>query len=485
MGFNIEGNTSGNIAKTDGYNNLVTTFPIDIEQAGFINIASEVDTGDITDFRNIRNLEVSRDYRLRVGTDTILFSDNFSNTTLNSSLWTAPITTMSIVCANGFCTLNSDGSVAGAVVARLQTYKYFPIFGPYGTYFEIICSFANPPIANNVTEWGAGISTASTAPTDGAFFRLNSNGEFRCVFSYNSTEVMSNQLDFQSLVGTNLVHDFVITITDDSAEFWIDDILVAKILRQVGSPAMVSSNCLPVFIRTYNVAATVLAQKVNVGQVSVTLADMLPIKSSGHISCGEGQMAYQLCSNWGSTNGQTAQYAVSANPSAAAPKKNLANLGTGLGGVFLANIPLLNATDGYVISSYQVPAGTKTVPGRSLFITAIEFDVKNEGATSGADQMTWLVLAGFGATQVDGYNTNGIETATAKISRYVPLGVQTLPGASVAGTQASPSVVANFKEGPIVVNPGEFIQILIKFITYTSTTSQAFWCYSSFSGYFE
>ena len=449
MTVNIEGYT-GNIANIDDGYNVKVALTLDSDKAGYVTIASDKDSGTITGNREVIRIKTSKDYRTRIGLDTTLMSEYFSNTTLNSSLWTAPVTTMTVACSGGFCILNNAGSVASGAVARLTSYRTFPVIGPYGVNFQMTAKIASIPVLNNVLEWGAGICTGSSLPTDGAFFRISATGEFR-------------------------------------VRYWIDDIVVAKIRTQAGAPYCVSSAALPIFARTYNVTAVSLAQKISIGQVSVTLADINSCKQMGHTASSDGSMLYQAPSNFGATVGQTARYGYSANPSAATPTTTTAALGSGLGGVFIANIggTSLAVDTGYIISSYQVPAMTKNVPGMTLYITGIKFNAKNQVVANGANPLTYQVIAAYGATQVDGYNGGAPESSIAKVARLVNLGVQTFPAAAIVGADASPEINVNFKEGPIVVNQGEFIQILIKFITFTDTNTQALWCYVTFTGYWE
>jgi hypothetical protein len=486
MTVNIEG-YSGNIANIDDGYSVNVALTLDSEKAGYVTIASEKDAGNYTGNREVIRIKTSKDYRTRIGLDTTLMSEYFSNTTLNSSLWTAPATTMTVVCAGGFCTLNSGGSVATGTVARLTSYRTFPVIGPYGVNYQMTAKFTSIPILNNVVEWGAGICTASALPTDGAFFRISATGEFRAILNYNGIEVQSDSLDFNALVDVNTMHQFLITITDGDVRYWIDDIIVATIFTQVGSPYCVSSAALPVFVRTYNVTAVSVAQKISIGQISVTIADINAGKQMGHTASSDGSMLYQNPSNYGTTIGQTARYGYSANPAAGTPSITAANLGSGLGGVFIANIggTSLSTDKGYIISSYQIPTMTKNIPGMTLYITGIKFNAKNEVVANGVGPLTYEVIAAYGATQVDGYNGGVPESNIAKVARLVNLGVQSFPAAAIVGADASPEINVNFKEGPIVVNQGEFIQILIKFITFTDTNTQALWCYVTFTGYWE
>ena len=488
-GFSVEGNTTANVAEVDGYSNLKITLPTVSNQAGFAKIASEVDPGAVVGYRTVLSSETSRDYRLRTSLDTELFTEIFSNTTLNSSLWTAPVTSDAVTCASGFCKVNSSNTATANGVARLQSYRYFPVI--YGTHFQFVMGLTTvPPPANTVTEWGAGICTGTSAPTDGAFFRINLAGEFRCVLNYNGTEIVSPRLNLSSLLATNTIHNTIVSIFNDTVTFWIDDVKVAVLSKQQGAPTLTSSGALPLFARTYQgTVAPNTGQCILIGQASVTVADTTTGKHYGHIKAGNGLMAYQVPSNNGATFGQTQQLAVSTNPSAANMTKTTAALGTGLGGVFLANTVniSLSQADGYVVASYQVPAGTKAVQGRTLYITGAVADTKIQGAASNANPLTWAFFLGFGATQADGFNgaSLGVDTATTKAARYVCLGTQSLASNAVIGTQASPTVIANFQEGPIMVQQGEFVQVLMRCIAMGVAPSQVFWIYITLFGYWE
>jgi len=485
-GFRIEGNLSGNVAEVDGYGSLFVNTPTTETDAGFVCMAAESDAGTVTGIRTVRALEATEDYRLRVGIDTMLFNEIFASTTLNTSIWTAPVNSMTVVITNGFCVLNSGGSVTTANECRLQTWRYFPMVGSYGTYFEMLCAIGVTPQLNNVTEWGVGIATARSTPTDGAFFRLDGYQNFTCVLNYNGTEQASSNLNFTNLVGVNICRHFIVNLTDDAAEFWIDDIKVARIPRPITWAATTSSGNLPIFFRTYNSGGTSLAQQLKIGQVTASLADMQNGKPWSHTLCGAGNGLYQGPS--GATVGQSAQLAIAANPAAGTPTATTATptvaTTQGLGGIYVATItggPLV-VTNNYIISAHLNPVASATVQGRTLYITGFKFNSVNMGATNLTTPLTYAVGLNFGSTALDPATA---ESATAKSSRRIVLGVQTIAVNAIAGTLATPEVVADFSQAPIVVNQGEYISSYIRFITYTSTSSQALWCYVTFMGYWE
>ena len=479
-GLRIEGNLSGNVAEVDSNHNLNVVTPITEDEAGFVTLSAEVDDGYITGTRSVKALEATNDYRLRVGIDTPTFNEIFASTTLNTSIWTTPVSSMTAAITAGWMVLNSGSSVTSGHHAQLRTWRTFPILGTFGIYFECVCSITQSPQTNNVIEWGAAFATGTSAPTDGAFFRVAADQTFKCVLSYGGTEQVSSDLNFSTLIGTNTSRHFIITVTDDSVDYWIDDQKVATILRATTGPYSVQSGSLPMLFRIYNSGTVATAQQLKIGQVTVTIADASTGKPWSHVMAGAGQMAYQGCS--GQTVGQTAQLGISANPSAATPTATTAALGAGLGGVFIANITGLAVTTDYIISSFLNPAATAAVPGRTLYITGLKFDSVNMGATNLTTPLTYMVGAHIGSTNVNPATT---ESATAKSSRRIPLGIQTVAVNAVVGTVASPSISVDFSQSPIAVNSGEYIQTYLRFITYTSTASQALWCYITVVGYWE
>lgn len=446
---------------------------------GFMMCTSAIDLGESLGYSLTRDLEASNDYRLRIGYDNIMFNEVFASTTLNTSVWTTPATTMTAVIAAGWMVLNSGNSIATTVNVHLRSYKCFPMIGSFGTYLDAKVLLVQRPVTNNVIEIGLGIASGATAPTDGAFFRINAQGEFRCVVVYNSVEAQSPPIDF-NLIGTGVARHFRMNIEEDTVNFWIDDVKVAEIQRHKAAASITNSNAAPFFARIYNLTAVSVAQQLKIGQVSISMADANFGKPWSHVMSGTGLMCYQGAS--GMTVGQTAQLAITANPTAAAPTTTTAALGSGLGGVFLANITGLAITTDYIISSYQVVADTATVPGRNLYITGIKFNAVNAGAANAAAIMSWVVGMNFGLTAVSEATT---ESATTKAPRRVYLGAQTLPASAAIGIPASPEIVVDFSYAPITVQQGQFVQTFLRFTNYTSTTSQALWCYVTFIGYWE
>jgi hypothetical protein len=165
----------------------------------------------------------------------------------------------------------------------------------------------------------------------------------------------------------------------------------------------------------------------------------------------------------GGTMGSLANYANNANPTAAVPTNTTAALGVGLGGQFWETYSLALTTDG-IICSYQVPAGTVSVPGKRLKISGVWIDAAVQTVLAGGPAIAQYALA-FGHTAV---SLATAEAAATKAPRRIPLGMQliTLNQAVNTGFTRIYQQFAN----PIYVNPGEFVAIIKKYVGTVGTS---------------
>lgn len=475
-GIRIEGSVTGNVAEVDVNNNLKINTPVDETQAGFAALSGEVDAGTVTGQRLQRALDVSEDYRLRVGIDTLFFNEQFPAAALNTTLWSQQSATMTITVAAGLLTLNAGSSVASAAQARVQSYQHFPIMGTAVLWAQAQIQFPFTPVTNNVCEWGIGLATGTAAPTDGVFFRLNAAGEFRGVVNFGGTETQTGTIDFAATVGTNTMRSFVVGITETDVEFWIDDVIVGSIEMPAGQAAATSAPSLPLLFRTYNSGVTASAQQMKIGQVNVSLGDVALNKLWTVQKAGMGGHSSQGQS--GQALGSTANYANSANPTAAVPTNTTAALGVGLGGQFWETGTLALTTDG-IISSYQNPVGSATAPGRNLYIRSVEVQSAIQTVLAGGPAIVAWSLA-YGHTALP---LNTADGAGTKAPRRIPIGLQVLTAAQAVNTLVAGAVRKEF-DPPICVYPGEFIATVMKKIG-TVLTAGVIAHHVTFDGFWE
>ena len=173
----------------------------------------------------------------------------------------------------------------------------------------------------------------------------------------------------------------------------------------------------------------------------------------------------------GGTMGSLASYANSTNPTAAAPSNTAltANLPAGLGGQGAVTAAAAAATDG-IWSSYQVPAGTPNVQGRRLVLRGLYLDLVNLGAAVATTATVIQFSLAFGHTSV---SLATAEAAAAKAPRRIPMGIAAWPiGAAIGAQPQCGRIAVDLGDAPIFVNPGEFVQLVGKFLAGTATASQ-------------
>ena len=478
MSVIIKSGNSSNLANVSSNNDLQVAVGLTApEISGFVSVTAESDPGDVTGTRLVKNLELTDDFRLRVGTDQTFFNEYFPGTTVNGNIWNTLVSTMTLTQASNFAILNAASSVASGAFAQLRTWRHMPAFMSFPVYCEIDLQFSIAPQNNNIVEWGLGLATGVATPTDGAFFRVLSSTDFRCVINSAGSETTSVNL-ISYLPDPATTNDYLIVLSEKTCEFWINDVLVSILTRISNAGATTASMNLPLFIRNYNSAATSSAQVVRVGYVNVSQGDMTTNKPWSHVMAGAGGMAYQAQTG-AATLGTTANLANNAVISAPAAMTNTtAALGSGLGGQFVTSPTLTAVTDG-IVSSYQVPAGSATVPGKSLYITGVRVQGAVTTTLAGGPVIYAYSLAyGHTAVALNTVEANG----TVKAPRRVALGFETFPATAAAGVIGG-GVYMPFNS-PVVVQPGEFVQLVAKNVG-TVTSAGVIVFLVSFDAYFE
>lgn len=469
---NIRGASSGTGAEVDSSNNLKVKLPDD---GGGIRMFSENDAGVKMALPALASPETDADYRLRVSQDYLLDEVNFNYTAQDTGKHSYSVTTMANVWTAGQMTTNSTSATATTIGTNLSTYAYFPVMGTTTLSADFEVGFSAQPTANAFIEFGIALPGATTAaPSDGVFFRLSSAG-LQGVASNNGTETTTGV--FPDGGGTNTwtytnskKYQFIIYHSAISAEFWVKENGATHRLGIINLPSgqqrMCMSSALPITIKHRNTggaAGTALQGLFGAYSIRIGGTNHSTIPSTaGNRIYGSYQGAQ------GGTQGSLANYANSANPTAAVPTNTSAALGSGLGGQFWETATLAVNTDG-IISSYQVPVGTVNVPGRRLVIRGIGLASHIQTVIAGGPFIAQWSLA-FGHTAVSLATT---EAATTKAPRRIPLAgfTQVVTANQAVSTLVSqPGTFMDFGDAPIYVNPGEFVQLVTKHIGTVGTS---------------
>lgn len=478
MGIRVKGSTyeqevnNFNAAKVV----LETNAEANPTNVGAVRNFNENDPGVKTGEAYLKSGEISQDYRQRVGLDTVLFTHTFNATTQNTGLWKHAFTTMTMTQSAGFLNVNAAGtSTVSGNYAYLQTWRYFPLIGTAPICVELTGAFTMIPTVNEVFLMGLGVAAAAAEPVDGVWFECTSNGLKGCI-RYNSG-VTAKQTLIANIADLPLNENakYTIVIGEREIEYWIDDVLYGEQTLPAGQSQAFLSTTLPLFITKYNNALVGSSPNsiLKIGDVTVTLMDIASNKTWAGQMAGSG-LGLQTLDGGTYTNGaQQIQWANTALPTAAAGTNTTAALGAFLGGIFQLNAAATSATD-IVISSYQNPLGSVNITARTMYLRGIQVDLVNAGAANSATvPTTYAVAVAWGSTAASLATTESASfaTGTTKIRRVQPIGTLSIPVNAVVGQQAPYSCQFDF-EAPIVVNPGEFVGIIVKILSGAATASQ-------------
>lgn len=424
-------------------------------------IFSEVDAGTITGTRYALSPEADDDYRSRIATDTILDDETFNYTSQNTKKHNNQSTTMTYGYTTGGLQTNASSITTTTTGVSLSTYAFFPMFSS-GTnlYPQFEWSFSAQPVANSVLDFGPFLKPTSNpyAPTDGAYFRLTSAGLFG-VINHNGTETTTSVFSFTYTNST--VYKFTIGISNNEVIFWIDDLIYGSIPTPAAQARPFMSVALPISFRhviTGGAAGGVF--QATLRGYGVSLGGPTFSRSLGEVgSAAFG--SYQGLS--GGTMGPIGTYTNSTNPTAAVPTNTTAAVGAvGLLNQAWETFSLAVNTDG-ILLSYQVPAGTVSVPGKRLKVLGVKLSSSIQTVLAGGPMIRQFALA-FGHTAV---SLATAESAIAKARGIVllPELQQAVTAAQAVSTIISQpgGCVASFpSEAPVYVNPGEFVAVIVK-----------------------
>jgi len=455
-------------ADVDGNFNLNVVTPQTESQAGFVQLSSEVDAGDVLGTRTVRALEVSQDYRLRVGTDSPLFNLSFEGIIIPQAHLQQSFVIHTIAQSGGFLNLNNGGSTAVGS-SSIRTYRTFPLIGSYPTYSDMWIRETNATATNFISEWGFGYASVSTVPTDGIFFRRISSGQLQAVASFGGTETSTviTTTNIPARDGTG-VYDpaetshYLIANNNDNVAYWINDVLVATINTPAGQGGPTSSSLQPCFARVYTTAVASLGRRLEVGFLQVAGGDIVTHKPWGHQMAGYGGGAYQT--QPGTASGQTATFAVGTAPAAAgAWTASTAPATNSLGGLWTSPVTLpIGAESDYPIFAYLNPIGSNALPGKNLYITGVKVNETIVTTALGATANTLIWGIGVGST---GSTLATVDGAASVGPRRVVIGAQAFAASAAAGTISSTAPTLDFTAAPMVCPPGAYIHVTLRLAT--------------------
>lgn len=433
---------------------------------GILAVTGRADDGQITGVNYDVDPEADDDFRWRVSFDSKEFEEPWSGSALNTSVWSSNVTTFATAVAAGQLQLNSANSAAANGVARVTSYRTFPITKSFHTQidFPLVVAATSVGIPNTTWELGLAIASGTTEATDGIFLRMNASGELRLVAVFNGSVTQSTPITYAGVLLVNISYKLTLVIASDHVTLWLNDKFMAELNLPAALSSFTQSQSLPLHMRTYNSASVpASATMIRVGPVVVSYGGLgNPEIQQVATSLSEAG-GYQGFS--GGTIGQTINWTNSTEPVAATLSNTAAGYTT-LGGQWSFAAPAGAVTD-FALFGYQVPAVAASSHNRNLLIHGISIDAMNVGAAvaTTATILQWAIAVGSTAVSL----ATG-EAATTKAPRRIALGMQGFQVAAGIGAQAN-RIYVPFAV-PLLAEAGTFVQVIVRVPVGTATASQ-------------
>jgi hypothetical protein len=213
------------------------------------------------------------------------------------------------------------------------------------------------------------------------------------------------------------------------------------------------------------------------GPVQGTVTDYLISLGGAIFASSFSQVGNRSLGSYQGLSGGTmgALTSITANSQAlpAASASNTAGNAAGLGGVVQITASAAAATD-FIMTGYQVPAGSVSAQGRRLAVYGVHISGVNLVAAVATTATTVMLGLTFGSTasSLATTDTASFATGTTKAPRRMPLGFMTWPVAAAVGQQAQGGDIYMQFTQPIYCNAGEWMQTYCKFVVGTATATQ-------------
>jgi hypothetical protein len=486
MGVNIKGgNNSAGLANVSSNYELQVVTPQTEVDAGFVQISTEMDAGDVLGTRTVLPPECSDDFRLRVGLDQTLFNASFEGTTVLTTLYNQLLTTATVAQANGFLTMNNGSSTTSGHAAYVRTHRHFPTFGTYPTYLDLWIREVTPTATNAISEWGFLYLTAQATqqPLDGIYFRRASGGGLFGVVTNNSVDIATtaaiNTTNVPSRDGVGAfdpteTNHYLIVYHNDVARFWINDVMVAELACPAANAQFTASSNTPVGFRVLNTGTvSPTARQLSVGFINVGFGDQNVNKPWSHALCGMGAGSYQYQN--GNTPGPTVVRSGGTGGHPASGTTRIAGTWTNTSGPALNTLGGLWTTPAmsgltsdadYPVFAFQNPVGTAVLPGKTLYVTGVRVGEAYVATAASTNAMFLSYILGVGNSTT---TTSTADAATTVSGKSVTIG-----GHGFTPTEA----IGNYKPGfdmrfdsPLMVPAGHYFHFIVRpFGTPTSNT---------------
>lgn len=474
--------------QNDGNGNAKVNLPLTPVDAGFVQVGYNRGAGVGGVARVTQNGE------LAVAEHTIIMSAEFNGaaaTALVNSQFNTALTTMTILTNAGFLRMNAGLSAAINVGAALHSWAVFQVQDGSSIKARMAMKHNNGAINNKQFDFGFGhydIAANQNAPMNEFLgFRWTQAGALVGVMEYSTggaaTTVTVN-LNGGVPFADNVTRTYEVIVNEDGVEFWVDGAFLGRIAAQPDSPGVTKASGYPVICRQFNGAsAPALAPVFDIGSITVSRRGPGTQMDRPTLQGIAGRHA--LTPQHGI---QAAAGALSVSPaSGTAPGSVVATnalpaLANALGGYFrITGTAIVAAVHTeYLVNSWGNPivpeAAGAANNGRALIVTELMISplVVSAALTGGGFVAEWFLAIGSTAVSLATADGVGGANVGTKSPKRMPLPiVDSLAAAAAVGvvaTRTGEGGLITF-ETPLVLNPGEFIQIGFRTLQVTAAVT--------------
>jgi hypothetical protein len=450
------------------------------EDAGFVKLAVQVDNGDVTGTPLVRELDENDDYALRTAQDNTIFDKRFSGDIVNTSIWKQTVVGMSISQSvdPGYIVCNSTGSVTPGQVAVVQSYRTIPLFGSVSNYFAFRAKIIGKGATGSEMFLGAAVYVG--VPQNGFAFIWGADGELRGTCWHDAALHVTDPIVSPDDGET---HYYLITYTDNTIQFTIDDVLVATLVAPVGISGLIASSAVRLLFGVVNTGVASSPSILSMSSAQVLHGGPTFYRQQQVSQAQQGNNSYQGQTSFPQGVESTANYVLDTAPTFVA----LAHGGSAydtLGGQYYIEVPDA-AEEDFALFGWKNPISNNIVGKileKQLVITGIKVSAVNFGdaidVTGDPVIIEWSL--GVGCTADD---INTVESVNTKSPRIIPLGLHSFPAGTAAGVSASDIVLQLLT--PAVVDSGQYCHVIVRVISGNSGSYRAIRGHVYINGYFE
>jgi len=485
MSVTIVGEVSGNKAEVTDEGFLQTSQPVDAEHAGIsVGAGRSGEAGDPYGLLQ-RTMEMTRDYRARVVSEQCTFSEFFGivqgpHIFSNGNGMTPSFTGG----GNGGVIINNAASITVNHYWSVSTNRRFAFPSEGKTYISFRFKW------NRIEEgnyWS--VSLCCSAQTlqqtahiaNGILIRRNPDGTFVLAVRANGADSVVVAID-ESDLAVDHVHRFVLGVTADSVELWINDALFASETLEPGLLSRaydyLGSSFAPC-VHMWNVTAPAAAVTVSLLEWSVWDAAQTISQSPLDFALGRGL----VLPNTPAYNTHATAWTNSVAPTSLSLSNTTATVQNAGGIVSFAAVASAN-TD-YIIGVYYPDAGTSasgpSTLGKIFVCTGVTILGLNLGAANSATVPTVLMFGvGFGSNS--GVTLANSDNGAMKAARRFPVGQLHIPVNALVGQPADRTIEHTFPN-PIPVHNAECVHLIMRVMSGAATPSQVIHLQFQLHGY--